>query len=623
MLVAVTFNRLWIMPLLVGTALVYTAFVYTAVANASGDSSYQSTATRESERDAQRLVVEALRIGQKDNDVRRTQLLNLALQKSPNYAPAHWALGHVDQEGEWLPVDDIQQVAKKDSRLMEYENLKQKVLIEPSRHQALARWCEDQGLKDEARAHWIGVLQQDPDHRAALANLSLEWEEGRLIETSYRRSEAKEDREASRERQMWSKKVARWARSRSAADPRRDAVLDEIRSINDLAAIPAFEQLATTLAINSPKRNRACDLCEAFLESLDLMSGSTATESLVQFAVFTEEDRLRSMASESLAGRPLEVSVPMLLSGLQPLTESKFNVARDRQGNVAYQHNVLTKGRSADREYQRTRLGQPVAELVDPNLRGRSRGANSGSNSTTQQRLWSQMYVLDYQKKAEELEEQIEKSNLSAKAINDRIIPALRMVTYQQLDDDPQSWWDYWADYRGYEINRGYEREYDHLEDAKSYVKVPPPNCECFVAGTPVITKRGDKAIETIRPGDFVLSRDPSTRELNFRVVLGVTEREPSPMVKIQCGDETIVSTVGHPFWVETLGWRMAKQLSEGDCLMALDKSIYITGVEPAADAVAYNLIVEGTATYLVGDQGILVHDNTPAEARQRQLVMK
>jgi intein/homing endonuclease len=82
--------------------------------------------------------------------------------------------------------------------------------------------------------------------------------------------------------------------------------------------------------------------------------------------------------------------------------------------------------------------------------------------------------------------------------------------------------------------------------------------------------------------------------------------------VKISVGGEEIQATRGHPFWVAGAGWRMAKEIGEGDVLHGVTCAPRTEAVEPVIDAEAFNLIVADFSTYFVGESGVLVHDNTP-----------
>ena len=74
---------------------------------------------------------------------------------------------------------------------------------------------------------------------------------------------------------------------------------------------------------------------------------------------------------------------------------------------------------------------------------------------------------------------------------------------------------------------------------------------------------------------------------------------------------ESIITTLGHPFWVSGQGWKMAKQLAVGDLLHSLHGAAPIEIVAPLdGKLAAHNLVVADFNTYFVGQSGLLVHDN-------------
>ncbi len=139
----------------------------------------------------------------------------------------------------------------------------------------------------------------------------------------------------------------------------------------------------------------------------------------------------------------------------------------------------------------------------------------------------------------------------------------------------------------------------------------------CFAKGTLVWTKTGKKPIESIELGELVLSQEVESGELKYQPVLGTTVRPPSPMLKLTLNKEQLITTLGHPFWVSGVGWRMSKELGEDAMLHTINGSSRVRSVESEADATAYNLIVANFNTYFVGDSGLLVHDNTPHRSAQ------
>jgi hypothetical protein len=81
-------------------------------------------------------------------------------------------------------------------------------------------------------------------------------------------------------------------------------------------------------------------------------------------------------------------------------------------------------------------------------------------------------------------------------------------------------------------------------------------------------------------------------------------------MVRITAAGEEIVTTLGHPFWVDGHGWKMAKELSAGELMHSIFGAAPIDSIEPADEAQAHNLVVDDFNTYFVGRTGVLVHDN-------------
>jgi len=106
----------------------------------------------------------------------------------------------------------------------------------------------------------------------------------------------------------------------------------------------------------------------------------------------------------------------------------------------------------------------------------------------------------------------------------------------------------------------------------------------------------------------------PQVAQWERLLVVGRTVRSPSATVNLSLGNEKVRTTLGHPFWVVGVGWRMAKELGDGAILHGVHGPVRIYAVEPADVVEAYNLIVADFNTYFVGEAGVLVHDNSPRE---------
>jgi hypothetical protein len=85
--------------------------------------------------------------------------------------------------------------------------------------------------------------------------------------------------------------------------------------------------------------------------------------------------------------------------------------------------------------------------------------------------------------------------------------------------------------------------------------------------------------------------------------------------MEIRVGSDTIVATIGHPFFKLGDGWTMAKQLAGGDVVAGVERPLVVDSTSHIGDIEAHNLIVEGFASYFVGQAGLLVHDGTPTPA--------
>jgi hypothetical protein len=220
-------------------------------------------------------------------------------------------------------------------------------------------------------------------------------------------------------------------------------------------------------------------------------------------------------------------------------------------------------------------------------------------------------------------ESQVSQANQITDAINAQIIPVLMDATGQKFEN-PKQWWDWWVAENEYYASddRPVERYYDSQTEsyyygpptyAIRYPPSPPPRRwgSCFAKGTLVWTKTGEEPIESLELGDLVLAQDVETGELAFKPIIGRTLRPPCPILKLSFDGEDLFTTRGHPFWVLSTGWRMAKELGEREILHGVTGAARIAAIEPAGEAEAYNLVVADFNSYFVGESGLLVHDNT------------
>ena len=144
---------------------------------------------------------------------------------------------------------------------------------------------------------------------------------------------------------------------------------------------------------------------------------------------------------------------------------------------------------------------------------------------------------------------------------------------------------------------------------------------ECFVAGTLVLTTEGKKAIESLRPGDWVFSWDEETGEVIERQVTEWYRREAPAIVDIFVGVEKISCTLDHPFWVYRKGWVRASQLKAGMVLQSRGGAHLTVDVVRRRDEVTqvHNVEIDGLHTYFISQFEILSHNMCGGTQRGRQ----
>lgn len=139
--------------------------------------------------------------------------------------------------------------------------------------------------------------------------------------------------------------------------------------------------------------------------------------------------------------------------------------------------------------------------------------------------------------------------------------------------------------------------------------------CNCFIAGTKVLTDEGEKPIEEIEVGDKVLAKSEydSNGELAYKEVTALYRNQRDDIIKLYVGEQVIETTDNHPFWVEGKGWVYADELQVGDKLqkadrsnLTIDKVEFVKLEEPVT---VYNFTVADFHTYYVTDLGIWVHN--------------
>jgi hypothetical protein len=164
----------------------------------------------------------------------------------------------------------------------------------------------------------------------------------------------------------------------------------------------------------------------------------------------------------------------------------------------------------------------------------------------------------------------------------------------------------------------------DGLFSVGGYMERLATTSMCFPAGTLILTKAGSQAIESVRSGDLVWSKDPEKGNLDWKPVVQVFVTHPDRFFRLDYRSEdnedgvthTITTTGEHPFWVVGRGaFVPAKELLPGDQLMLANgneaslKNLEIEMAKEGETFTAYNFEVETWHTYFAGSPAVWVHN--------------
>jgi len=168
------------------------------------------------------------------------------------------------------------------------------------------------------------------------------------------------------------------------------------------------------------------------------------------------------------------------------------------------------------------------------------------------------------------------------------------------------------------------------IDSSKDVIKTTKRiGCNCFTAGTQVLTEEGEKPVQEIEVGDKVLAKDDVTGELAYKEVEWLFQRDVEETYNITVGGEVITTTDEHPFWIVGKGWVQSKNLVVGDVLTTSDrKELAIEKIEVKKEhKTVYNFKVKDFHTYFVSNLGIWTHnrcwDVDPSELTMSKIAEK
>jgi hypothetical protein len=543
---------------------------------------------------------------------RRMQLAGI-LQAHPESVLAHWHAGFIRDGKSWRSFETPAGADANSATLADYHLQRGNAATTVEGQLQLANWCKMRGLADRERAHLFAALELDAGqaHPELLNRLGYCQVGGVWLGPDEIREWQRANQRTAASLKRWEAKLTQIVNGLAGSVRQRDHALAELDKIADPLAIPAVELMLS---------GQSADAAEAAISLFRRIKDVDSSQALAKQALFSQWPEVRKSAAEALKSKPVDDFGPALISLLAtPVSISEVRVTSNFKdfrfsGPIVLLFSYALARETKD-QFQVATFNTANYRINDYvngiSVRGRDYRASRGNNALDFRLALAQQDVL--RSAADDkyaLDKQVDEYNEQTEMLNGRIGSVLATVSGQPASSDPNRWWNWWSNVSdtqqsGKKPVFTVSREYVAGNPYSSGIRIR----SCFAAGTPVWTERGPVAIETIQVGDLVLAQDVETGELAYRPVIQPTVRPPKELTTVQVGDEIIVCTGGHRFWVSGEGWVKARDLTAKMLLHSVTGNRPVETVEKGETEQTYNLVVADFHTYFVGQAGLLCQD--------------
>src|ERR1017187_775026 len=448
----------------------------------------------------------------------RLKHLTEAIGIQPGSVAAQGLLGLISYRGEWLSPEDVRAKRKSDDELskkLEGYYPRRSALEASLRtmkkdsaglrraavaHEKLGSWCEQQGLKDEAIAHYNTAVQFDPYLDAPWKHLGYVKHHGRWM-TRDRilalEQEAVAQRKADRQ---WDALLKKWKAQLLEKKRRQDAE-ESLAKVTDPRAVSSIMRVFG--AGSEADQSRAVTM-------LKKIEGPAPSKELGRLAVVSDSAQVRESAIESLKKLEPRDYVGLLIEMVQDPVQYKvqpvqgpgtrggllidtprytllrtydappvFSLASTFRGTITYDSDgmpIVFRGVDLDM-MARLNAQNQMAKMLEVKDRSHQFLIEASVKATAaQQRLLADVSA-------------IEEFNQQATVVNERVLPVLQQAagsTESTTDQDGLYKW--WYDRLGYSYEPPQKVQASVDAFPQSY---PPSLTTCFAAGTKVRTIEG------------------------------------------------------------------------------------------------------------------------------------
>jgi hypothetical protein len=632
--------------------------------NPADNTAYEAARARAG-KDPAKLLKLALWCEAHGMDTEKKLHLEESARLDPKGAAAHGLLGLLDDHGQWVTPEAVAARTKADEalavKLADYNIRRDQIereakaerakvasfersgLILQARtlkfrldrhiaphHIKLAMWCEQNGLKPEALAHFTTALQLNPHDETTWRHMGYVKHHGRWMSHEQIAAEHREDLAQKHADRHWEPLLRKWvAELRNRL--RREEAEANLAKVQDPRAVRSIIRLFGDVSL----RDQA--LAVRLLGQID---APASTRELAYLAVYSDFDEVRQAAARGLRGREPRDYAQILVSlihtpvqfEVQPVAgpgsrgglvvdSPRFHLTRTYEaplpfrlgstfgGYAGYDANGLpillqrSDARHLDGDIENGDRPSSRRRELELITKGEARAAELIAEANVKAGIVRERLATDVR--------DLVQGNAQAEWLNQRVSQVLTAALDAPpgFGDDEDAWRSWYYEKVGYRYTPPPKVT---IAQNGSFDLPAPTIVSCFAAGTPVRTLEGLRPIEAIRPGDQVLAQDVATGALSFQPVVTVHHNPPDQTLRIATdrGDAVVASRF-HRFWLAGRGWAMARDLRVGEVLRTLNGPARITAVEVAPIQPVFNLDVARSRTYFVGATAMLVHDNT------------
>lgn len=565
-----------------------------------------------------KLLADSLVVSQPDPSTKREQknVENLL----------HWQSGYLQVGDEWKSVSDLDE-NHLDERSLEYFKLREQAEITIETHRNLAKWCQSHGLDSRAKAHWFGVLDNDPSNFEARQQLSYTFLFNRWFSPQELSAAKLAAENLEQQLKQWIPKVREWKINLESNDiKKRLKTLEQLKNLENPDVIPALD-------IAAGQANPT--VAKHFVSAIGRFQTREACIALAGIAIANTSTDVGTHSIEILRKYPLEFYVPDLLDLMSTEYELMSQLVTRPNGEMVLQ---LVQMRELRNRFEKNQMDKLMAISPQEKLK-KSSGMSveliagrllqfqsvATSKSAVKNGLAASVISKEAKRDAEEAQAELDRTNESIRSLQRNIAMVLRSTTDAKLDDEPRSWWIWWdASEKSYnEGDKPYDQSYvenrssmilqtQKVQAVTRYQSLIPRRLDCLALGTQIQTESGLKSIEKIQIGDLVVSQNIGTGQLSFRPVLRITRRPEAPTRDILLSSgETIRATLGHPWWVTGRGWVKTKDLQKDYVLRTPEGFEKISDLQDREPIETLNLVIDQDHTIFVGQSRILSSDAT------------